>query len=221
MIFLQICRIWRSIALATPALWTGLCFCEGDQAGLKVPEKFEEFITSWFRRAHALPLCFIFFETPGEPVSDMNAIIHRHATHLSDLRLHISEPYFDTFCGGTFFPVLRNLELGCVDFIISDGPPIYTFLLAPQLCSLSLHAILPSTLALPWEQLTKCSVNDIGVAESFDLLRRIPSLREFESFGDSTQDSDQGLLPIPVTHNLISLLIWHSGNIIPYLCSKI
>ncbi|KAJ7282985.1 hypothetical protein C8J57DRAFT_1463550 [Mycena rebaudengoi] len=97
LVLLAICRTWRSIALATPALWNHLFLNidEGQQHwALRVPERLEEFIGTWFGRALALPLSLgIFGDPEGEGTEDvLNAILRRHAPQLQSLELHLISP---------------------------------------------------------------------------------------------------------------------------------
>jgi len=50
----QVCSLWRSIALATPDLWTGLCISLSDRILPRDPaifRQYEELATQWFSRA--------------------------------------------------------------------------------------------------------------------------------------------------------------------------
>ncbi|KAK7048937.1 hypothetical protein R3P38DRAFT_2467342, partial [Favolaschia claudopus] len=51
MLLAQICRFWRNIALATPALWTAICINSVPRR-----EGFIELCKTWFMSAHSLPL---------------------------------------------------------------------------------------------------------------------------------------------------------------------
>ncbi|KAJ7784122.1 hypothetical protein B0H16DRAFT_1296848, partial [Mycena metata] len=58
LLFLQVCRMWRNIALSTPRLWVDLHVNLGEFPHEMDEDDLEKYIRDWFGRAGTCPLSF-------------------------------------------------------------------------------------------------------------------------------------------------------------------
>ncbi|KAJ7922930.1 hypothetical protein B0H13DRAFT_84852 [Mycena leptocephala] len=239
LVLLQICRSWRTVALSTPRLWCGLDLDVRDHPKLWAPEKYEEFINTWFDRARTLPLSLSLCEPeprqsrdydsmnvtlflrahfltqfPVPSLDTINALLRRHASHLRSLALCLTEDSFVGLHSGTSFPILEDLYLSCY-YDVRFRPCKDTFRRAPRLRSLSLFGIEPTQLTVPWEQLTKFVAENIGIEQCLRLLEKNPRLREL-AYSASRQPCRPPISPLTLS-GLVSLELYNDGRIMPFL----
>ncbi|KAF8208115.1 hypothetical protein K438DRAFT_1961632 [Mycena galopus ATCC 62051] len=156
MVLASICRTWRTIALATPALWSKLNV-QFDHIPISVvlePGLVEAFIDQWVSRAEKHPLALDFTSWRDEPftISRLRTIIHLWSCRVRYLRLDIGDHD------------IHELRLDSVAFPLPEGVVFASdaqeeatiFANAPQLHELTLESrwITPS-IALPLQRLTK------------------------------------------------------------------
>ncbi|KAJ7245363.1 hypothetical protein B0H12DRAFT_1127628 [Mycena haematopus] len=122
MIFLNICQLWRTIALSTPFLWAGICM---DSESFPRGAKFAKLCRVWIGRARAVPLSFVL---RGSLDRRVEPLIQKHAPQLQNFELFVRNGE-DLQRLGTQgpFPSLRTLTIGAdetnseeVDFINPD-----------------------------------------------------------------------------------------------------
>ncbi|KAJ7277256.1 hypothetical protein C8J57DRAFT_1061196, partial [Mycena rebaudengoi] len=186
LIFLGICRTWRSLALSTPALWTSLDLdVDNDHLAFRASGKLEPFVETWFHRARTLPRSFGFFGAVDNAYDHpLNRILEKQAPYLREISVCLDSDSVLNLRDGPPFPVLHHLELGALNCDLEDTEtPSDAFRLAPRLQSLSLLSVPPSAFAVPWEQLTTLYVQSLDVEECLSVLRLAPSLREFRYYG--------------------------------------
>ncbi|KAJ7334294.1 hypothetical protein DFH08DRAFT_303764 [Mycena albidolilacea] len=216
-IFIRICRVWRTIALTTPQLWTTLClhFNGNDYP----PEGLARFVAQFTDRAKNLPLSSTFHGFAGGIAGhDLAAILERQAPRLRDLVLSMEVLDFPILSKERQFPALEKLTLGGFCFARSDSDVpnmMHTFLDAPQLRQVVLHTgVTREHFLLPWSQLVKFAVATISTADCLQILRDAPMLKTCRFSGIY----DAGPVGSPATaHSLEELVIVGWGNLLNFL----
>ncbi|KAJ7506528.1 hypothetical protein B0H11DRAFT_2219227 [Mycena galericulata] len=227
MLFLAVCRAWREIALATPALWSTLQirFETIPQNVASEPELVEEFVDQWLGRAALRPLSILFqtsrYDDDDYTVtpSRVRDIIHRYAHRMVYLELHSSQSEIRQLeLDLASFPLLQRALIGDVD---DSRPnplnPVDVFSNAPQLCELEIFdSAVYSSYTPPALQLTKFE----GEITDLEIFSVAPNLIEVKC-------SMNYLLHVPptvITHprlQFLTLLKTPSGfesvNIFPHL----
>jgi hypothetical protein len=96
LILLQVCSSWRSIALATPDLWTDLCILLSYRIPPKdsaVLRQYEELASQWFSRAGPdLPLSLQFDSPICESDHDFSNIILSRPKQFRGLKIRVRDP---------------------------------------------------------------------------------------------------------------------------------
>ncbi|KAF7335393.1 F-box domain-containing protein [Mycena venus] len=163
----QICRRWREIALATPALWRAVSLSEdaiyhrGDADEI------------WLARSGSLPL-FIHMDeyadgnVPGGPELLAAVLLHRARVEYLQLRLINFHPH--TIEGG--LPLLRHLDLE-LDYTSLNNIVIHD---APLLRSVVLDIVAASSVVLPWTQLTHLTLRIITIDDCIPVLQKVTNL---------------------------------------------
>lgn len=92
----QVCSSWRSMALATPNLWTGLCISVRfsirrlERAAIR---QYEEMATQWFSRARPALGLFLKFHDPNYiKYHDFSSIILSCPERFRELKIRVEEP---------------------------------------------------------------------------------------------------------------------------------
>ncbi|KAF7348069.1 F-box domain-containing protein [Mycena sanguinolenta] len=75
-LFLNICRIWRHIAISTPSLWTSIALRHSNPISLEL----------WLGRAKTLPLSIHGYLSPSAGFA-----VKQHARHIKDLELGLTQ----------------------------------------------------------------------------------------------------------------------------------
>ncbi|KAF7365216.1 F-box domain-containing protein [Mycena venus] len=170
----QICRIWRQIALSTPALWSTF--------HIELDHRFQEkylFLTRTFlSRAASMPLSFsVKTEAFMDDIGDVeNIILHTLASHSQaweNINFTTSPKALDMLhTVRNQLPRLRTLEL-ILDFPPESGS---MFADAPLLRRVRLSRFGAQKLALPWHQLTSAHLDYLHKIHLAEIIRSIPNL---------------------------------------------
>ncbi|KAJ7043357.1 hypothetical protein C8F04DRAFT_1074494 [Mycena alexandri] len=174
----QICRPWREIALATPALWRAmrLSFEEEDDHPSPPLEHQVEVSEVWLRRSHPCPLSIQVGEFPLDleldPFVQTIAPYHARFEHLD---LHFFRDYLHTIDGP--MPLLQSLRLSFDPE--SDAADDEALEDAPLLRIVTLNYV-AAALTLPWSQFTSLKVDDICAHESIRILGQSSTLVHFD-----------------------------------------
>ncbi|KAJ7639379.1 hypothetical protein FB45DRAFT_905452 [Roridomyces roridus] len=150
-VFLAVCRAWREIALATPALWSTLrlrfdLIPKSDAAF--ATGQVEEFI---HLNEDELDLDVLF------PIARVRDIIHLYAHHIAHLELYSSQVDIHKLALDTVdFPILRHALIDGGHWSLGVENPVKIFKSAPQFSELILEDVTDlSHYAFPMHQLTK------------------------------------------------------------------
>ncbi|KAJ7457074.1 hypothetical protein FB451DRAFT_1098473 [Mycena latifolia] len=165
----RICSTWRTIVLATPALWCVLKIARSD-----IPV---ELIETWLARAQNRPLSLVVdcFQSDGRFVD----VLKRHSHTWCDVELGLPFEQFYLFGPDLPLPMLRRLAIGAVDYQPPMDAPVTAFRSALALRHLRLLAsVLPGDIALPWEQLTCFESDALSSDECLTILKYTPNIAE-------------------------------------------
>ncbi|KAJ7092114.1 hypothetical protein C8R43DRAFT_1049929 [Mycena crocata] len=193
---LGVCREWRALALSVPALWD------------RVAEVEFQGITTWFSRAGSRPLSLNLII--GETTPHLRSLISRHASRLQSLDLLLSSDSLLDLADIQLFPLLHDLGLYSMDLdeIANPTNPIPVFSGAPLLHTLWLENLPPSTVMMPWSQLTKLTASGISLEECLGVLPLLTSLCEFYRFSGPEEPDPSDMEQLrPCSSNLSSLKI--------------
>ncbi|KAJ6553663.1 hypothetical protein B0H10DRAFT_2124802 [Mycena sp. CBHHK59/15] len=169
----NICSVWRTIAVLTPALWSSV----------ELTFKYSLFGTSlidllevWLSRTGSYPLSFsLWYDeyTVSKRRPEMNLLVQvlmRHSSQWEDVELRLPDPSeFHQFKG--YFPSLKRIVLEHA--VSPSNPPVISFMDAPGLASvqLSLGCAL-DPIVFPWSQLTTVKCEYLRVDDCLRLLRQ-------------------------------------------------
>ncbi|KAJ7016523.1 hypothetical protein C8F04DRAFT_1281165 [Mycena alexandri] len=213
----QICRLWREIALSTPALWTSLHL----PLRRRIPESYLSRIQTVLSRTASLPLT-ISLTAQYRVQGDSEALRLRAMEEI----LNVLAPHSRTWAEISFktppdplnalhsihhqLPQLTSLEL-LLEFTPADGTVGTMFNHAPMLRNVHLSRFGSQRLALPWTQLTSLHIDSSRLHQLAETISWTPNLVEL-IVGDITEG---GPLPhIPALPHLKSLIFTITS---PYL----
>jgi len=231
LLLLQVCRLWRDVALATPPLWTTLDFAHPFK--LDGPKIFKRWITN----SGALPLTFVFettdFSGSLQQEHELMCLLLHHLDRFEVLEGEIGQPFWDVLLAdgsGTHTPIsaaqLRrfefrdkahaDLQLNVESIIQADRARASIH--APELRSLTLQGpwFLMPLLDFNVRQLYRFSLTKIEYEvpalpplELIHIIRRCENLREMDITlcEEICPDSLEELDPISLTW-LTSLRLW-------------
>ncbi|KAJ7368831.1 hypothetical protein DFH08DRAFT_796672 [Mycena albidolilacea] len=183
-VLLGVCRAWRIIALATPALWTTV----------PIRSKDEAFIDRWLGRAASLSFSMR-FHARVLPPRRMRDVIHRYADRMEYLEVRckpsdIRELKLDS----AVFPLLRRVKIGVPEYQsepISVVNVLEVLTNPPQLRAVVLVNGFEFYI-LPWLQLTKFE----GEMNALDVFRMAPNLVEVKCAVGYLRDSDVDVISL-------------------------
>ncbi|KAJ6457754.1 hypothetical protein C8R47DRAFT_168656 [Mycena vitilis] len=170
----QICRKWRDIALATPALWRA--FSLSLQKKKKRVAQALRLMELSLQRSGSCPLSIVLQRYGAESSKQARFVraITKHCARWEHLTLYISEP-LDALPGNDLpLPHLRTLRLGP-----NEEDPIAnsTFLAAPLLQKVEFSAYRDAHGPLfPWSQLTVLLVHFISLKQFADIIHQLVSI---------------------------------------------
>ncbi|KAF7355783.1 F-box domain-containing protein [Mycena sanguinolenta] len=216
----SVCGLWRSIAHASPALWSKLDV-RFDSIPTRVASKpglVEQLTDLWFCRARTRPLAFGFrSEDKYFPLHRLRDIIHRWSHQMRHIYLDLADRWFDIRALGLHsaaFPLLQSATFdGRADV---DATPSPTILFGDAFYfndfGMPFRAFSSSRFTLPWFQLTKFN----GVLENLELFNLTPNLTELTCKFEPDEDADFAVI---IHCNLTSLIVRPSdcGDILQYL----
>ncbi|KAJ7079934.1 hypothetical protein B0H15DRAFT_997590 [Mycena belliarum] len=165
---IKLCRLWRDIALGTPALWAELRLNDTGVAGAHL----------WLARAGACPLMVSIY-TDAEGDASVLSILQRHASIMRDVDLELPSDAFErmTKTGPWSFPILRTFSLWRYDADYASSPGVLT-VFAPLLRELYMCQWRPVTevIGIPWNQLTDLTASHHSIDDRLSVLQGMPNL---------------------------------------------
>ncbi|KAJ7661929.1 hypothetical protein DFH06DRAFT_1471587 [Mycena polygramma] len=161
----QICRQWREIALATPALWRAITFFDRNIT----LERRCHMANMWLDRSGCCPLSMSVDEVEFLPT------IIPYRTRLEHLRLVTFSSADLSLLEGPM-PLLRRLDLRL------ETIPAFRLHDAPLLRDVTLNFLAVRDITLPWAQLTSLTLHDVNPDESAQLLQQTTNLVHCELF---------------------------------------
>ncbi|KAJ7117207.1 hypothetical protein C8R43DRAFT_1137726 [Mycena crocata] len=198
-VFTKVCRIWREIALATPALWRAVAF----PFGMPDSEERTKFLMAWLAGSRSLPLS-IRMDSEYDPImlTDWSVLVP-HSGRWEILQLTTHQP-IDLECLASSMPRLRQLEL-----TITQRPSRHVVIRqAPQLRTVTLGVLASTSVALYCPQLTSLTLSCIYADRCHPILQNSPSLIHFGvslvCFRPDEEDTEElELINLPFLESLV------------------
>ncbi|KAJ7859530.1 hypothetical protein B0H14DRAFT_2506674 [Mycena olivaceomarginata] len=192
----QICREWRDIALATPALWRAIALSDS-------PIPFEHQVhlcNLWLSRSQCSPLSLDLYGYHASHPLHMTELVSALVSH----RQRWERLIFNDFLLSHLLamdgpmPLLRTLEVYTDDLDIQ-----VSFLEAPLLRTVVLWGAATETVALPWAQLTSLTLSHVSSQSCALILRQTSNLvRCALEFRERPKAVDLLDVTLPYLHSL-------------------
>ncbi|KAJ7265402.1 hypothetical protein B0H12DRAFT_1068502 [Mycena haematopus] len=213
LLLLQICGIWRRLALSTPRLWVYLHLNLAEIHEEMREIELKQFMADWFSRGGS---CRLSFSIEGYPGMDgfgseaISAIIRLYAPRLQSICLKLEASQFRQLVGIGPFPILQNLLIALPfrGYEVEENEfwRLEIFSTAPQLRQLTYtEGVTPSMFSLPYCALSTVTCRGLFSDDFFDILKSADLLEEF-TCSVYYNNVDSRLHPAPVTHNRLQLL---------------
>nr|GAT47682.1 predicted protein [Mycena chlorophos] len=177
---MQICRAWRTVALATPRLWRNVDVPVTCKDPANILDTFAE-------RAYAVPLHVEIWAQDGgadhpreevpEELAEFAQSLRRHAPKVESLVMTLG-PFDAVVINAHTFDFARlchlRLDLECTD--LWRGSKFIAFRNTAELRSFVLHGTPPVFIDVPWAQLTELKTEDLTLDEAITALRLAPNV---------------------------------------------
>ncbi|KAF7376776.1 F-box domain-containing protein [Mycena sanguinolenta] len=171
----HVCRKWREIALATPALWRAIRLRYEYDHETNIPKRFNQMNISdaWIRRSKSCPLSmYINIRHPDimrKIFTETFIMATARWEHVILLEGDTPFPFLNT---GRPMSLLRSLRLWLQ--VTND---VFTFPDVPQLCTVHLTGVKAGlNVTLPWVQLTRLTLFYVGINRCISILRQTTKL---------------------------------------------
>jgi hypothetical protein len=193
-----VCQKWRQLAWATPGLWTSLRIDPGEEYGLSMGD-LPQLASEWLERSASLPLTITLEDDWSWLCRDDKVIniLNKHSARWHDMRFNLPARHLHHLSGSSEGNILRRLVLR---HSLSERNPadLSTFSMKskPSPTDLTLISVGLPYVDIIWNNLTVASVNDIGVGDCFELIRRAPLL---ETLRLEYINPSSDVFPIPNT----------------------
>ncbi|KAJ7099436.1 hypothetical protein B0H15DRAFT_546801 [Mycena belliarum] len=167
---IKVCRLWRYIALGTPALWAELQLTDDCPAEAAV----------WLARAGDCPLTISICTAASLDDAPVLNIFQRHASKMRAVDLELSTDAFErmTETGPWSFPMLRTLSLWRYDADYTELPVVPIAVIAPLLREVSMCQWRPGkeVIGIPWYHLTDLTASHYSIDDCLSVLQGTPNL---------------------------------------------
>ncbi|KAJ7665352.1 hypothetical protein DFH06DRAFT_311459 [Mycena polygramma] len=220
----QICRRWREIALATPALWRAVgSYNEGIVLNCEMQARIFDI---WLNRSRSCPVSIEIGKAAlnvdyGKILATV--VPHRARWELLDLLIlpgqlrTIEEP----------MPLLQELDLRLIGSTLDPILEVFTFRQVPLLHTVALNDVAALTVVLPWAQLTSLTLDTLFPHECVPILQQSTNIVSCTLLVFDSSDEQPG--PDITLLHLKSLVFtdlqleratnFHESFIVPALCS--
>ncbi|KAJ7665378.1 hypothetical protein DFH06DRAFT_312104 [Mycena polygramma] len=171
----SVCRVWRNIALTTPALWSEF---HGPMSAVQPRGNLARLLQCQLQRAGSRPL--ILHISLGEDHEDVLSSIAPYSSQWMSLDLTgaFNPIVFPVGAIRTPLLSLKTLKIQ-VHRWPRDGPTCVTaFADAPQLRNVELARMSLSQILLPWVQITRLMLWYQSLPEIFEILQQTPVLED-------------------------------------------
>ncbi|KAJ6483957.1 hypothetical protein C8R45DRAFT_294337 [Mycena sanguinolenta] len=156
----HVCRRWREVALATPALWKAIELVNS----LVAPKQMRRIADSWIQRSGSCPLSirinsgnrYLLNEIFTPPLAIATA-------RWEHLKLHVPQSFLPTIVGS--MPMLRSLHFSATSTYGADPFTLYD---VPRLCTVNLYR--RANVNLPWLQLTSLNLTCVEANDCVRIL---------------------------------------------------
>ncbi|KAJ6486234.1 hypothetical protein C8R47DRAFT_534856 [Mycena vitilis] len=180
----RICRRWREIALATPALWRAVgSYNEGIALD---GERQAEIFATWLKRSRSCPVSIEIGKAgPNVDLSKILATVVPHRARCEYLHLALSRAQLGVIEGP--MPLLRNLDLMLDPTLPSDDGVVLHEV--PLLHTVALNDVAASKVVLPWAQITSLALAPVFPYECVPILQQTTNLAycELHVFDSSSE----------------------------------
>jgi hypothetical protein len=187
-----VCQKWRQLAWTTPELWTSLYIGSHNRDRAQL-------VLEWLERSASLPLT-IRLGTYGEDDADHEVInnLNKHSARWHDMYFDLPASCLHHLSGLSQENILRRLVLSHRASFYPDGSrfSIFSMKSKPSPTDLTLISVGLPYVDIIWNNLTVASVNDIGVDDCLELIRRAPLL---ETLRLEAINPSSDVFPIPST----------------------
>ncbi|KAK0447212.1 hypothetical protein EV421DRAFT_1789356 [Armillaria borealis] len=198
----QVCRRWRDIALSYPEMWS--CVNMGGPRTINISGRVHQLEVSLFR-SRSYPLR-IWYREDGDPNAHLWYVLLDHCDHWRTIEITVATA---DFIHRLFKPqrhaltLLEQFHLYSASEVSFNGVPEFNESVLDALATAPrLHDILadhfrsPSSLHLPWSQLTKIHFMCGSPQDDIDILLKTPNLQQLYPL-DHTHNLS---LPAPINH---------------------
>ncbi|KAF7302230.1 Ribosomal-protein-alanine acetyltransferase [Mycena indigotica] len=201
----RISRLWRAIAISTPALWTWV--------RAWMPEKGWKNIFGlldlWFSRSGDLPLAVNISGdlgwTKASTADGFFAILQKYSPRIRSLKLNMSSEdllRLDTF--DFQWDSLKTFSFGLLYEITPTFTPVFTFLhTAATLRDVELSSMLPSMFDVPWANVAKFDGAFYTTRESLQVFDLLANAEDMELVMYAAPDDGREESPNPVVYENI------------------
>ncbi|KAJ7108421.1 hypothetical protein C8R43DRAFT_1080050 [Mycena crocata] len=199
----HICRTWRNIALASPALWRAIRVVVRHVA----PEKIEtqtKLIDMWLNRSGS---CSLSIQLDAHSVWQREGQLKliqsltAHCSRWEYVELEYLVPEMISFFSGQT-PLLRHLQLSLQDI---EGPPFFNMEIdgVTLLRSAVLGVDASGSVTLPWQQLTSLTLDPIIPRQCTQVLQQTPNLLHCELVLREDDSNEEGDVVLPCLQSLL------------------
>jgi hypothetical protein len=172
-----VCQKWRQLAWATPELWTALRI--GSPGNIN---DLPQLVTEWLERSASLPLTIKLENywgwADGGNDSEVINILNKHSARWHDIHFDLPARHLHRLYGSSQGNILRRLVLRQCPRAQAEPSDFPTFSMKskPSPTDLTLLTVDLPYVDIVWNNLTVASVDDIGVDQCVELIRRAPLL---------------------------------------------
>ncbi|KAJ7092330.1 hypothetical protein B0H15DRAFT_170283 [Mycena belliarum] len=174
---IKVCRLWRDIALGTPALWAELRL--NDTRGGYRSVAVLAGAAAWLARAGDCPLT-VSIRSHSYDDAPFLELLQRHSSMMRAVDLELLTHKFENMLktGPWGFPMLRTLSLWRYDADYTDLPAVPIPVFVPLLRELFMSQWRPGVeiIGIPWNQLTDLTASHYSIDDCLSVLRGTPNL---------------------------------------------